>query len=320
MTLPRASGQGVVMRMAAALALTLGCLLAAAATAHAVSRQTVLGSPGLVAASDDGSTATVFSAGRSVRIPARRAQVGHGFTVELWAYLLRYGDTGRSRKVASRGGQAAKSNWQLALAPGTPGRVTYSFGDGTRTVARVSHANLALGRWYQLGFVHVPHRRIELYVNGKLDSKLRTPARPVAAAAPMVLGGARHGTSARYDALALYDDALAAREIRAQFASASVGAAGVTPAFEPAFMQAAASGFAPPATSGFVPDTTPPDTTIVDRPPDPTNDSTPAFQLRASEAGSTFACRLDGASWHACGAAWTTSSLADGRHVLVARA
>jgi hypothetical protein len=68
------------------------------------------------------------------------------------------------------------------------------------------------------------------------------------------------------------------------------------------------------------PDTTPPDTTITSGPGATTSDSTPTFTFTSSEAGSTFACRVDQGAYAACTSPWTTPVLADGAHSVAVRA
>jgi hypothetical protein len=71
---------------------------------------------------------------------------------------------------------------------------------------------------------------------------------------------------------------------------------------------------APPA------DTTAPDTTIGSGPNAATNDNTPTFAFTATEAGSTFQCRVDSGSWASCTSPWTTAALGDGPHSVSVRA
>ncbi len=54
-----------------------------------------------------------------------------------------------------------------------------------------------------------------------------------------------------------------------------------------------------PVTATFT-DTTPPDTTIVSGPSDPSSDATPTFTFFSTEPGSTFRCSLDGAPFAVC--------------------
>jgi hypothetical protein len=68
-------------------------------------------------------------------------------------------------------------------------------------------------------------------------------------------------------------------------------------------------------------DTTPPQTTIVARPPDPTPSQLAFFGYESSEAGSSFECSLDGAGFSACpptGASYF--GLANGPHSFQVRA
>jgi len=67
-------------------------------------------------------------------------------------------------------------------------------------------------------------------------------------------------------------------------------------------------------------DTTAPETTIDSGPSGTVNSSSATFTFSASEPGSTFECRLDGASFSACSSPKTYSGLADGSHTFEARA
>jgi Big-like domain-containing protein/parallel beta helix pectate lyase-like protein len=67
-------------------------------------------------------------------------------------------------------------------------------------------------------------------------------------------------------------------------------------------------------------DTTAPETTITTGPSGATNDSTPAFGFSSSEAGSTFACRVDGGAYAACTSPWATPALSDASHTVSVRA
>ena len=77
-----------------------------------------------------------------------------------------------------------------------------------------------------------------------------------------------------------------------------------------------------PASRTFSVDTTPPDT-LIDSGPDAgstTADSTPSFGFSATEAGSSFECRLDSQAFAACTSEHTTAALADGEHTFEVRA
>jgi hypothetical protein len=80
-----------------------------------------------------------------------------------------------------------------------------------------------------------------------------------------------------------------------------------------------------PATRAFSvtnppPDSSPPETTITDGPSGSTTEHAPTFQFSSSEAGSTFECSLDQASFAPCSSPLVTASLADGAHTFQVRA
>lgn len=67
-------------------------------------------------------------------------------------------------------------------------------------------------------------------------------------------------------------------------------------------------------------DTTPPDTVIDSAPPALTNAASASISFHATEAGSSFACRLDGAAFTACASPATYTGLAGGSHSFAVRA
>src|SRR5438132_1820590 len=75
-----------------------------------------------------------------------------------------------------------------------------------------------------------------------------------------------------------------------------------------------------PASYTWTVDTTPPDTTITAAPPATTTSSSASFSFTATEAGSTFACRLDASAFAACASPKSYSGLADGSHTFRVRA
>ena len=70
----------------------------------------------------------------------------------------------------------------------------------------------------------------------------------------------------------------------------------------------------------FSVDTTTPDTTITDAPPDPSGTSAATFAFTSSEAGALFQCQLDGDGYGACVSPKQYSGLADGPHTFSVRA
>jgi len=67
-------------------------------------------------------------------------------------------------------------------------------------------------------------------------------------------------------------------------------------------------------------DTTAPDTTISSGPASSTTATTAGFSFTSSEAGSTFACKLDSGSWASCASPASYSSLSVGPHQFSVRA
>jgi hypothetical protein len=63
-----------------------------------------------------------------------------------------------------------------------------------------------------------------------------------------------------------------------------------------------------------------PNTLLTGKPATRTRDRTPTFRFRATEAGSTFQCKLDGAPFKPCRSPLTTSRLRPGPHMLRVRA
>lgn len=58
----------------------------------------------------------------------------------------------------------------------------------------------------------------------------------------------------------------------------------------------------------------PPDSTITAGPARIGSNPTPMFSFESTDAGSTFACRIDQQAWTPCSSPWTTESLTDGSH------
>jgi large repetitive protein len=74
------------------------------------------------------------------------------------------------------------------------------------------------------------------------------------------------------------------------------------------------------ASHGWTVDTAAPETTIGDRPPDPSDEATATFEFSANEAGSRFECRLDQHDFAGCETGKAYADLTDGRHRFEVRA
>jgi hypothetical protein len=77
---------------------------------------------------------------------------------------------------------------------------------------------------------------------------------------------------------------------------------------------------ATPATYTWTVDTGAPNTTITASPVNPTNQTTASFSFTATEGGSTFQCRLDGAAFAGCTSSHSYTGLSEGSHTFEVRA
>ncbi len=240
----------------------------------------------------DANTAVNFNAqSEFLSIPDRSQYDLNGFTVELWVNLNAYGDTSGWRRIASKGASPAERNWLLSLAAGTNGRVVYSYSDGTSFKQGTSNVDLQLNRWYHLAYTHVPGTKIQLFVDGVLDSEVATTTTPVTGTTTgNVAGDGAEWTSARYDEVAIYNQALSAERIKQHHGA------------------------------GRSSDTTAPDTTITAGPSGTTTSSSASFSFTASETGSTFECSLDSGAYGSCTSPKAHSGLALGSHTFRVRA
>ena len=75
-----------------------------------------------------------------------------------------------------------------------------------------------------------------------------------------------------------------------------------------------------PASHTWTIDTLAPTAAITGPPSDPSNVTGPSFGFTASESGSTFLCRVDGAAFEPCASPKNYTGLADGPHTFVVRA
>ena len=75
-----------------------------------------------------------------------------------------------------------------------------------------------------------------------------------------------------------------------------------------------------PASFSWMIDIIPPATTITANPPATTNSTSATFEFTSTEAGSTFACNLDGAGFTTCASPQSYNSLAGGNHNFQVRA
>src|SRR5205814_1852051 len=75
-----------------------------------------------------------------------------------------------------------------------------------------------------------------------------------------------------------------------------------------------------PASYAWTVDTTPPDTTITAAPPAISTSSSASFSFTATEAGSSFACQLDGGAFAPCVSPQSYNGLANGSHSFQVRA
>ena len=90
--------------------------------------------------------------------------------------------------------------------------------------------------------------------------------------------------------------------------------------FEVRAIDAAGNPDGSPASRSFTVDTAAPHTTMNSGPSGPISDSTPMFGFSSSESGSSFECRVDGASFASCDSPTATAVLTDGSHTFEVRA
>jgi hypothetical protein len=85
-------------------------------------------------------------------------------------------------------------------------------------------------------------------------------------------------------------------------------------------VQATATAF-PWTVDNSLVDTTPPETTIVSRPPDPSQSPVAAFSYSSNEPGSRFQCKLDSGNFNSCPSSGTSyTGLSSGAHSFQVRA
>lgn len=113
----------------------------------------------------------------------------------------------------------------MALGNNSNGQITYGWGDGTVNHGRRTVANLQLGKWYQLDLVHRPGSKMQMYVNGQLDSEMADTSAPITSTEPIRLGADKFGsfTNTRYDEFAVYNRDLTSDEIAARYQAGIAG-------------------------------------------------------------------------------------------------
>lgn len=151
----------------------------------------------------------------------------NGFSVEFEIYLTGYGNTAAWRRVVSKGTSFASRNFLISLKAGTNARLYASMGNGAGgDVAITATSDLPLNRWAHVVFVHVPGQKVQLYVNGQLTGEVGTAATPPTSADSIMVatdyGEANAYTPARFDELAIYNQALTASQAKAHY-DASLG-------------------------------------------------------------------------------------------------
>lgn len=314
-------------RMTAMRAAAVACALCAigVAEASAAYQDTVLGTPGLVsywrlgeasgttavdakglqngtlggvleygqagALNNNSNTAINFNAQADTFSAPDRAEYDlNGFTIEFWVRLNSYGDTTTWRRLASKGAGRAERNWLIGLVDETQGQVIYSYGDTAGGMQQnTSVASLALNTWYHVVVTHVPGTKLQLFLNGALDSEKTATTTPVTSTSPVGLASANgEWTNGRFDEHAIYNRALTAAEVLQHYR------AGI--------------------------DGTPPETTITANPANPTTSTSASFSFTSSEANSTFECKLDAGSYGSCTSPKAYSGLAVGTHTFSVRA
>lgn len=173
-------------------------------------------------ASDPNTAMNVDSAGDRMSVPDRAEYDVNAFTVEFWVRLNSYGDTTQYRSIASKGYSLPVRNWLIGLGNNSNGQLTYGFASGGTGIGRRSVQSLNLNQWYHVAFVHQAATKIQLYINGSLDSEMATTATPTMSSEPIILGDDGQTPSfanARYDEFATYRRALTPTEIQRHYQS-----------------------------------------------------------------------------------------------------
>lgn len=180
-------------------------------------------------AGHSGQAVSVDGAGGTLRLanqPDMRLGAAHeDFTVTLW-YRLRSGADGYWRGIAKQGDTGEQRGFSLYLYPGTN-----QVGFSARTTAGWEEAGgsasaLTVGQWTHLGFVKRGDR-LELYLDGEVESVISLSGRTIGFAAPFYFGASPDdgfSASGAYDDIRFDGRAVSPEEMRSLAGGSAVQA------------------------------------------------------------------------------------------------
>ncbi len=216
-----------------------------------------------------------------------------GMSIDFWTKLNTIKNT-----VFIQHFQDSANRWTFFLQSGLLYFQYYKNGGVTVNLGGVPHGMTA-GAFHQLAVTRVGNTWI-MYRDG-------TPIASTSAAADVsgltgqiimgvYAGGAGYELHGLLDEVEIFNKGLSAAEIQSIFNAGSGGKCKV------------------PA------DTTPPETTLTGTPPALTNSISATLTFSSNEAGSTFACQLDGGGFSACTSPKSYTGLSDGNHTFQVKA